>query len=69
MKKIGFTVPDMSCGHCVERIRRALKEVGIDAEIDLQNRTVILDEKDEEKGRRRLEEIDYPVKSRFDAGK
>jgi len=69
MKKIGFTVPDMSCGHCVERIRRALEEVGIETEIDLQSKTVILDEKDEEKARRRLDEIDYPVKSRFDAGK
>ncbi|NLH94577.1 MAG: heavy-metal-associated domain-containing protein [Synergistaceae bacterium] len=69
MKKIGFTVPDMSCGHCVERIRRALEEIGIETEIDLQSKTVILDEKDEEKARRRLDEIDYPVKSRFDAGK
>jgi copper chaperone CopZ len=66
MKKIVLTVPDMSCGHCVERIRRALEEKGIQCDIDLHNRTVTLDAKDEDEALRKLEAIDYPVNGRIE---
>lgn len=40
-----FTLPDMSCGHCVAAITEALKSVDAQAgaEIDLQAKTVQVD--------------------------
>jgi len=64
--RIGLVVPDMSCSHCAERIRRALEQIGIQAEVDLQNKTVILDAKDVEVARKKLEQIDTPVKNTFE---
>lgn len=36
-------VEDMHCEHCVERIANALNEVGIKNEINLEQKTVIID--------------------------
>lgn len=38
MKKI--FVPDMHCDHCVKRISAALKDVGIEATVELATQTV-----------------------------
>ena len=36
-------VEDMHCGHCVSRIDNALNEVGIKHQINLEEKTVIID--------------------------
>ena len=36
-------VEDMHCGHCVARIDNALSEVGIKHQINLEEKTVIID--------------------------
>lgn len=36
-------VEDMHCGKCVERITDALKEAGLDFEVNLENKTVSVD--------------------------
>lgn len=36
-------VPDMSCEHCVNRISKALKEVNVDAQVDLESKSVSYD--------------------------
>ncbi len=36
-------VEDMHCGHCVARIDNALNEIGIKHQINLEQKTVIID--------------------------
>ncbi|MDE6874714.1 MAG: heavy-metal-associated domain-containing protein [Lachnospiraceae bacterium] len=38
-----LNVKEMSCGHCVERIGKALDEAGIKHSIDLETKTVTVD--------------------------
>ena len=42
MKKT-ILVPDMHCNHCVKRIEKAMEELGVKAEINLEQTTVILE--------------------------
>lgn len=35
-----FSVPDMSCGHCVSAIEKAVAEAGAKASCDLDSKTV-----------------------------
>lgn len=44
MKEIHVT--DMKCIHCQEKIEKALKRKGIKSTIDLENKTVSVEEKD-----------------------
>jgi copper chaperone len=59
--KVVLSVPDMSCGHCVGRIREALGEIGIDCEVDLAAKTVSVESEREAEARVKLESIDYPA--------
>lgn len=40
MKDVTLTVTGMSCGHCVNSIESALKEIGAAAKVNLENKTV-----------------------------
>ncbi len=42
MKK-KILVPDMHCNHCVKRIEKAMEELGVKAQIDLEQTTVVLE--------------------------
>lgn len=59
--KVVLSVPDMSCGHCVAKIQAALDEAGFECVVDLDSRTVVVDQEDEEAVRVILESIDYPA--------
>lgn len=59
--RVVLSVPDMSCGHCVGRIRNALEEIGVESIVDLASRTVAVEQEDEAAVRLKLESIDYPV--------
>ncbi len=61
MVKITLFVPDMSCGHCVERIKRGLEEKGIECSVDLGKKTVSVEAADEAVARRELAQLDYPA--------
>ncbi len=36
-------VPDMHCMHCVKRIESAMEELGVKAQINLEDTTVVLE--------------------------
>jgi copper chaperone CopZ len=59
--KITLSVPDMSCGHCVARIKKGLGEKDIECSVDLERKTVSVEASDEEAARLELERIDYPA--------
>ncbi|WP_458411920.1 copper chaperone CopZ [Schinkia sp. CFF1] len=40
MKNETLTVEGMSCGHCVNAVETALKEIGVAAKVDLKGKTV-----------------------------
>jgi copper chaperone len=40
MQQITLRVEGMSCGHCVNAIEGALRELGASAKVDLANKTV-----------------------------
>ncbi|MFS0728402.1 cation transporter [Paenibacillus sp. 1P07SE] len=40
MKNITLNVTGMSCGHCVNSIESALKEVGVESKVNLSDGTV-----------------------------
>lgn len=40
MKNETLTVQGMSCGHCVNAIKSALKEINVDANVDLDSKSV-----------------------------
>ena len=41
--KFEIKVPDMHCQHCVARIDNALNDIGIKHEINLDEKTVVID--------------------------
>ena len=59
MALLVFSVPGMSCQHCVKRIREALSRAGLDAEISLEKKTIELMTDDPEKIVRILDEVGY----------
>ncbi len=66
MAKQTFSVPNISCEHCIKTIRNALKEVeGInlmDGDVDSKKITVEYeDPASDEKIREKLKEINYPA--------
>ncbi|WP_017756223.1 copper chaperone CopZ [Calidifontibacillus oryziterrae] len=40
MKNETLTVEGMSCGHCVNAVETALKEIGVEAKVDLASKSV-----------------------------
>ena len=56
-----LSVPDISCGHCVLRVKKALGEGGIEAQVELDSKAVIVDAEKEEAARKILADIDYPA--------
>jgi copper chaperone CopZ len=61
-----FSVPNISCDHCIHTIRNELKEVGgvnlMDG--DVSNKQITVEYEDpatEEKIREKLKEINYPA--------
>jgi len=62
MGKYVLKVPDMSCNHCVMRIRNALEELGEkDFEINLDEKSVVISTENLEVVKEKLSDIDYPV--------
>jgi len=66
MAKQTFSVPNISCDHCVQTIRNELKELGgvnlMDGDADSRKITVEYeDPATEEKIREKLKEINYPA--------
>lgn len=66
MAKQTFSVPNISCDHCVNTIRNALKELdGVNLmDGDVKNRQISVEYEDpatEEKIREKLKEINYPA--------
>lgn len=66
MAKQTFSVPNISCDHCVQTIRNELKELGgvnlMDGDVD--NKKIAVEYEDpatEEKIREKLKEINYPA--------
>ena len=59
--KVTLSVPDISCGHCVSRVKKALGEGGIEAQVDLDSKVVTVDADNEEAARNILAGIDYPA--------
>ena len=59
--KVILSVPDISCGHCVLRVKKALGEGGIEAQVELDSKAVIVDAEKEEAARKILADIDYPA--------
>jgi copper chaperone len=59
--KVSLSVPDISCGHCVMRVKKALGESGIEAQVELESKEVIVDSGKEEAAREILARIDYPA--------
>lgn len=62
MKKL--QVPDMHCGHCEERVGKALDAAGISHTINLEDRTVSIagDEASVRKAVEALDDIGYEAK-------
>jgi len=66
MAKQTFSVPNISCDHCVKTIRNELKEIGgvnlMDGDVDNKQIAVEYEEPaTEEKIREKLREINYPA--------
>lgn len=62
MDKFLLKIPNISCKHCVMRIKNALEELGEkDFEINLEEKTVKISTKNLEGIKEKLSEIDYPV--------
>ncbi len=61
-KKHIYKVPDMSCGHCVNRITALLGSMGAKGfEVSLEQQRIYSEEPLEEKVIKALEESGYPV--------
>ncbi|ACJ16331.1 hypothetical protein TON_0843 [Thermococcus onnurineus NA1] len=43
MAKVVLKINNMSCGHCVMTIRRALEKIGAKAEVSLENKTAVVE--------------------------
>lgn len=66
MAKTTFSVPNISCDHCVQTIRNELKEIGgvnlMDGDVDKKQISVEYEEPaTEERIREKLKEINYPA--------
>lgn len=55
-------IPNISCQHCVMKIKKALEEIGEkDFEISLEEKIVKISTKNLEGVKEKLSEIDYPI--------
>jgi len=68
MKTITYSVPAISCGHCVHTIQSELSELTgvtkVEAEMDSKKVTIQFDDPaTEEKIKQLLAEINYPVEA------
>lgn len=62
MSRYVLDVPDMSCMHCVNRIDKALTEMGLsDFEIHLEARTVTVEAEDISAVLEKLDDVGYPA--------
>lgn len=62
--KYELHVPDISCGHCRNRISKALEELGVkNYQIDVQTKKMVVETQKVEAVTRKLEQIGYPVES------
>jgi len=62
--KYELHVPDISCGHCRNRISKALEELRVkNYQIDVQTKNVVVETQNVEAVTRKLEQIGYPVES------
>jgi len=43
MSQVTLNVEGMSCNHCVQAVERAVKEVGAEAKVNLEAKTVLVD--------------------------
>ena len=56
-------IPNISCNHCVMRIKKALKEIGEkEFEISLEEKTLKITTSNLENVKEKLSEIDYHAK-------
>ena len=67
MQNVKLNVQGMSCGHCVNSIQNALKDVGANGKADLSSKTVLVEYNEEklslEKIKETIEEQGYDVLS------
>ncbi|KUK02140.1 MAG: Heavy metal transport/detoxification protein [Thermotoga sp. 50_1627] len=62
--KYELLVPDISCGHCRNRISKVLEELRVkNYQIDVQTKKVVLETQNLEAILKKLEQIGYPVES------
>ena len=59
MPLLVFSVPDMSCQHCVKRIREALSRAGVEADVSLETKTITANANDPERIVRILDDAGY----------
>ncbi|MDK2913631.1 MAG: copper chaperone [Thermococcaceae archaeon] len=43
MAKAVLRIPNMSCGHCVMRIKKAIESVGAKGEVSLEKKTAVVE--------------------------
>jgi len=61
MSKVTLNVPSMACGHCKGTIEEALKAINLEAQVVLDNKTVLVDEANVEAAKSAIEAAGYPV--------
>ena len=59
MPLLVFSVPDMSCQHCVKRIREALSRAGFEADVSFETKTITINADDPEQIVRILDDAGY----------
>ena len=59
MEKIIISVRDMKCPHCRQRIEDGLKKCGITATVELETKTVTLNESDKLKALACIRELGF----------
>ncbi|WP_048147763.1 heavy-metal-associated domain-containing protein [Palaeococcus ferrophilus] len=57
--RVVLKIPNMSCGHCVMRIEKAIKSAGADGRADLETKTAVVDF---DPGKTRLEDVIKAIK-------
>jgi copper chaperone len=68
MKTVTYTIPNISCNHCVHTIKTELTELEgvktVDADMTSQKATIVFDDPaTEEKIKNLLAEINYPAQN------
>jgi copper chaperone len=68
MKTVTYTIPNISCNHCVHTIKTELTELegvkNVDADMTSQKATIVFDDPaTEEKIKNLLVEINYPAQN------